>query len=178
MRPIERMRKAQAEKNLKVEFEFLGEQVMLSRFDMISIQEEIAITHIIKKEEYAKRGLDKIRLDEKAWRQHIDTRKAKLVEIGKTAKEIKIIIDAEEDKKPTSEADRLASEFSAMCASQEIIPTFLQDPKTGALLFTTDAEKAEIAKLVKGDVGLMTLLSEKFMKLTTAMSEIEEVAKN
>jgi len=179
---IELIEAAQKKKVVKVDFNFpLDEKNILPMSlhspDMFTIQEIQDINYRAKFAEYRKKGLHEEPIDEAAWEKDLNDQIDALKKEGAKKEAIELTVKTLKDDKPLNMAQEGAQRYSRIKTSQDILPMFLRD-REGNVLFKTQDERDRFKAIISSDISLMNLLVQKYVELTTLITETTEQAKN
>jgi len=180
LRAIDILKKAYADKCLEVEFEipYYG-KVKMAAPDMFAISEEQEEIKETKYDELVAKGFEDRKVNEAEWQKELNQvlKNIKPESFDKEEDYFKAVQTAKENR-PANRADQLAEKRSKMQTILYLIPKFLRDAITNKLLFQTVEEQREFAELIKKDMSLFRMLTEKYVELVTKMGMMSEEAKN
>jgi hypothetical protein len=168
LKPIELLKASYDKKTIQVQFQIPLDNGHLDAiltapdiYSLLEVQEEV---YQGRYAELAKKGFKDMEFNEDDWRAELKSYKG---EVRKRA----------EEEKPKNLAEQIAKKFSKIRTIQELIPMFLRD-RAGNKLFPDPEDRNKFREILCSNADLMNLLAQKYLELTSKISEVAREAKN
>jgi hypothetical protein len=173
---------AYAKEKIEIEFDIPlpgGQSIpaKLAAPDIYEIQELADLNYNKKFDQLREEGLHERPIDEKQWEKDIEEARKELKREGRGADYIADAIEKLRKDKPLSMAHQMATKFSQIRTSMDVIPLYLRN-KDDTPLFPTPESRKAFKRILASDVQLMNFIAHKYLDLTLQITNIGDTAKN
>ena len=166
-RPIDLLKRAYQADTVNISIpidENTAIDAVMSPPDVWQIMEKQDAIYAAKLGEKINQGLGLLPIDEAEWQQEIAQYDKE------TAERLQI-------KRPANAAEQQARKYAKFVLIQELLPEIMRDRETNELLFPTAEERKEFAHLIRSNLKLFNMLTQKYIELISKMNQETDAIK-